>query len=253
MTIGLNSLDFQSVALGFIQVLPNTIITAVTIIAGVTSVNNPEGAYQVGSNQETDANFRLRRQASTATPAQGEVDGLYGGLNNLSSVNNANVYENDTNGVVNGIPAHGIWVVTNGGGDQEIADLIYKYRAMGVPMKGSQSYVITQANGTMVTMYWDEVVFQDLHVVAYLQSLNGTGINLDAIKNGLVANWQFKINESATIAQLNDQIRRIDPNVICSGLGVSSDGITYVNVLAPSSQQNQFVLEFANIILNIYP
>lgn len=253
LTTGANILNFQAQNIGFIQVLPNTITTPVTIIGGVLSVNNAGAPYQVGSNQETDSNFRLRRQASTSFPALGALNGMYAGLNNLSGVAGAEVYENMTNATVNGIPAHGIWVVINGGTAAQIADVIYNRRTLGCPMKGSQSYVITQADGSTVTMYWDNVVFQNLYVTAFLQSISGSSINLTAIKNALAVNWLFSINEPADISSLNLQIRAINPDVVCSGLGVSTDGINYYNIVNPTSQQNQFVLTTAHINLQLYP
>lgn len=250
---GSNTLTFQAVNIGFIQVLPNTLTTPVTIVAGVTSVNNSAGPSQVGSNQESDANYRLRLQASRSFPSQGSLDGLYAGLNQLSGVDNANVYENTTASPVNGIPAHGIWVVTNGGAAADIAQVIYNRRNLGVPMKGSQSYVITQDNGTNVTMKWDNVVMQPLYLVAFLQSISGASINIPAIQSYLVANWKFVINQPADIATLNYLISLAQPGVVSSGLGVSPDGVTFFNVLNPSSQQNQFYLLTANIVLNLYP
>ena len=253
LTTGSNTLTFQAVNIGFIQVLPNTLTTPVTIIAGVTSVNNSAAPSQVGANQETDANYRLRLQFSRSFPSQGALDGLYAGLNQLTGVDNANVYENDTSSPVNGIPANGIWVVTNGGTAQQIAQVIYNRRNLGVPMKGSQTYDITQANGTTATMKWDNVVLQALYVTAFLQSISGASINIPAIKAYLVANWKFKINQPADISMLNYLIGLAQPGVVSSGLGVSPDGSTFYNVLAPSSQQNQFYLITANINLNLYP
>ena len=149
---GVNTLNFQSANIGAVQAAANTITTPVTIIAGVVSVNNSAAASQVGTNQETDTNFRMRRQASTSFPAFGELDGLYAGLNDSPSIISANVYENNTGSVVNGIPANGIWAVVNGGNPASIAQILYNRRCAGTPMKGSQTYNITQANGVIVTM-----------------------------------------------------------------------------------------------------
>ena len=250
---GVNNLNFQSVNIGVIQVLPNTLTTPITIVGGIISVNNSAVPYQNGVNQETDANYRLRLQASRSFPSQGSLNGLYAGLNQLPGMNNANVYENNTNSTVNGIPAHGIWAVVNGGTAQQIAETIYNRRNLGVPMKGSQSYVITQANGSTVTMYWDNVILQQLHVVAFLQSSNGAAINTSAIAAYLVANWSFLINQEADITTLDYLISQAQTGVVSSGLGVSADGVTFYNVLSPTDGQHQFVLSLANVVLNLYP
>lgn len=253
LSAGSNNLTFQAANIGFIQVVPNTIMTPVTIVAGVVSVNNSAGASQVGSNQETDANYRLRLQASRSFPSQGSLDGLYAGLNQLSNMNNANVYENDTASSVNGIPANGIWVVVDGGTPSQIAQVIYNRRNLGVPMKGSQTYVITRPNGSTITMKWDNVVFQTLYLTAFVQSITGAAINTTAIAAYIAANWNFTINEPANIATLSALISAAQPGVVGSALGVSSDNVHFFNVLNPSSQQNQFSLSAVNITLNIYP
>lgn len=253
LTNGSNSLNFQSASIGYIQVNANTITTPVTIVAGVTSVNNGAIPYQVGTNQETDANFRLRQQASTSFPSLGALNGLYAGLNQVASIVAAEVYENNTNASVNGIPAHGIWVVVNGGSPAAIAQVIYNRRNLGVPMKGSQSYAITQADGSIATMQWDNVVLQNLYLEADVHSLNGQAINIPVIQAYIAANWTFGINQPADVTTLNNFIRAANPNVYAINLGVSVDGINFFAFDNPSSQQNQFVLLAANINLTTYP
>ena len=71
LTAGDNILAFQAKEIGSIEVLPNTITVAVTIVLGVLSLNNPAAATTVGLDEETDAELRIRRQASIAVPSQG--------------------------------------------------------------------------------------------------------------------------------------------------------------------------------------
>lgn len=253
LTTGVNSLNFQSANVGFIQVPANSIMTPVSIIAGVTSVNNGTTPYNLGTNQETDANFRLRIQASNSFPSLGALNGIYAGLNNLSGMVNAQVYENMTGSPVNGIPANGIWAVVNGSTPVNIATVLYNRRTLGCPMKGSQSYGIVQADGSTATMYWDNVIFQNLYVEADVHSLNGQAINLAAIQAYLVANWTFIINQQADITTLATLIRAANPNVYAINLGVSIDGVHYFNTENPTTQQYQFVLLTANINLTTYP
>lgn len=251
LIVGTNSLNFRSAEIGYIQVLANTITTPVTIVSGVTSVNNPAVPYQTGENQETDSNFRIRRQASTSFPANGALEALYAGLNSLTGMTEAKVYENTTNAVdADGIPAHGIWAVVDGGEDEDIANAIYTYRCLGVPMKGAVTYDVTQVDSTLFTVQWDVVVEQNLYLKATLTSISGASIDTTAIKEALVTNYVLGINDSADISTLDAQIRAIDPNVVCSVLGVSDDGIAWVNLLSPSAKKNKFVLSTARITLS---
>lgn len=193
----------------------------------------------------------MRRQASTSFPSQGALEALYAGLNSLVGVAQAIVYENTTNAVdADGIPAHGIWVVTDGGTDQQIGETIYAYRNLGVPMKGAKTYTITQVDGSTIDMKFDSAVDQNLYLEATLVSITGSAIDRTAIKAALVANYLFGINEPADVSTLNQQIRAINPDVVCSGLGVSDDGIAWVNLLSPSSKKNKFVLATGRITLS---
>jgi hypothetical protein len=248
---GTNNLNFQAVSIGVVQAAANTITTPVTIVSGVVSVNNSSVPYQVGTNEETDANFRLRRQASTSYPAQGALNGLYAGLLNLSGMVSANVYENTTSGIVNGIPANGIWVVVNGSTPAAIANVIYNRRNLGVPMKGSQTYVVTQANGSTITMQWDNAVSQNLYIYGYVHSLTGASVNVTAIIAYIVANWGFKIYQTADISSLDVIINAAQSGIVASGLGLSLTGAYFYSNVTPSSQQNYFTLTSGNISLTV--
>lgn len=251
ITAGVTSLNFQSSLIGFIQVLANTLTIPVTIVGGITAVNNPATPYQVGSDQETDSNFRLRRQAATSFPAQGPLKSLFAGLNSLTGVAQAVVYENTTNSTDgDGIPAHGIWVVTDGGTAAQIGNTIYAYRNLGVPMKGSQTYDVTQIDGSTITMKYDNVVTENLYLKATLVSLTGMAIDRTAIKAALVENYLFQINQKADVSTLNQKIRAINPDIVCSDLGVSKNGSSWFDLIAPSSKQNKFVLSTARITLS---
>lgn len=248
LTTGANVLNFRSANIGFIQILANTLTTPVTIVSGVTTVNNATTPYQVGSNQETDSNFRLRRQASTAFPAQGPLQALFAGLNSLTGVAQSVVYENNTNAVdADGIPAHGIWVIMDGGVAADIAETIYKYRNLGVPMAGAESEIVTQIDASTITINYDNVINQILYVRFHLTSLDGSSIDTDAIKEGLEDNYLLKIFEKADITTLDAKIRAINPKVVVSSLGVSTDGAYYTTIVTPATKKKKFVLTQAHI------
>ena len=251
LTTGTNNLNFQAVNLGNVQVLANTITVPVSIVAGITSVNNSAVPYQIGQNGETDANFRIRRQYSTANPAQGELQALLAGLNAINGITQAVVYENTTNSTnADSVPAHNIWVIADGGSAEDIGAAIYNYRPLGIGMYGASSYVITQVDGSTITISYDTVVTQNLYLEATLVSINGSAIDRTAIKAALVQNYIFTIYQSADISTLDAQIRAINPNVVCSSLGVSADGSTWVNLLSPTAKKNKFVLSTARITLS---
>lgn len=248
LSTGSNTLSFIAVNIGFIQVLANTLTIPVTIVANVTSVNNPSTPTQVGENQETDANFRLRRQASTAFPAEGALQALYGGLASLTGIGDVAVYENITNVVdADSIPAHGIWVVVEAGSSTDIANAIYTYRNLGCPMKGAQSVVITQVDGSFFTVLYDLSVDQSLYIQLHAATINGSSVDNTALKAAIVANYILGIYEPADISSLAALIKAYDPNLVISSLGVSDTAGSYLTIKYPSVKKNKWVLSTTRI------
>ena len=91
---GTNVLVFQSATPGANIPIPNTIIVPITIVLGVTSINNPTTYITLGINEESDAALRLRRQISVSLSSQGYLQGLLAALENINGVTSAFVYEN---------------------------------------------------------------------------------------------------------------------------------------------------------------
>lgn len=247
---GNNTLAFQAVNIGAVQCLANTVNTPVTVVAGVNSINNPSPAFQTGVDQETDAQLRQRRQRSVSLPAQGEVAGLIGGLYTITGLSETVVYENLT-GTVNsdGVPGHSIWVIVDGGGTVDVANMIYNYRSMGCGMFGATSSPILLPDGSTFLVYFDRIVLQNLYIQFHLDSINDGSIDNNLVINGLVSNYVFSIYESADITTVTSLIHQIDDTLIVSQCQVSLDGINWVNSIFPSSKKNKFLLTAGQITI----
>ncbi len=250
---GDNTLDFRAVQIGFLQILPNTLTVAVSVIAGVNTVNNPSSPYQVGSNQETDSQLRIRRAASTAIPSQGFNQSLYGGLNQIDGLTQAIVNENttgSTNG--DGVPGHSIWTIVNGGSDEDVADVIYTYRNAGCGMYGSTTVAVTQSDGTMFDIEFSRAIDQDLFLHITVTSLSGGSVDSTALKNALVAQYILGIYQVADITSITSLVHTINPDLVVTSCGVcASSGGSYVPDLLPTHKYNIWVLLSANIVVTV--
>ena len=91
---GTYSEPFQAVEIGAIQTQLNTITNQVTVVVGVTAVNNPTAASVLGLDEESDADLKLRRQSSLAIGSRSSVDSMYSYLANIATVSDALVWEN---------------------------------------------------------------------------------------------------------------------------------------------------------------
>ncbi len=169
-------LTFRARTIGAVLTTPDTITIPVTIVLGVTSVNNPNVSISTGLNQETDAALHIRRQKSVAISSQSYLDGLLAALLNIEGVTAAAVYENNTSGTVDTIPAHSIWAIVSGGEDDAIGAAIYAKRSAGCGMKGDVSVDVPRPNGSTFEVLFDRVSQENLYLKFTLDALDGTDI-----------------------------------------------------------------------------
>lgn len=249
--VGDNLLNFQAVNIGFIQVVNGTITTIVTTTYGITAVNNPIAPYQIGIDQETDAQFRQRRQKSVAGPGQGWLQSLYAGLYKIVGLTEAVIYENITDTEdSDGVPGHSIWVIVNGGEDSDIGEAIYTYRNAGCGMFGGQSYEVGQTDGSTFTVYWDRSVQQELYTQFHVDVIGSGSYDPDSLKSYLSANYILGIYDPADVSSIIALVKAYNPTLVVSSCQVSANGSDWEDAdVYPDEKINQFVLNAANITL----
>lgn len=208
-TVGSYSRNFRAREIGAAETTVDTITNPVTIVLGVTSVNNPSAALSTGQDEETDAELRTRRQQSVAINSTGYLNGLLAAVLNLDGVSEAVIYENFTNSAdANGIPAHGIWLVVAGGANTEVGNQIYAKKSYGANMKGSVEVDITTASDYTFTAKFDRPTATDLYIRFDLQAVvDSPSFDLSAVKEYIVANLTYNIGEYAETSRIT-QIAR---------------------------------------------
>lgn len=251
---GGSALSFQAANPGAVTPTPNTITIPVTIILGVTTINNAGVASTIGVDEESDAAFRVRRQQSVSLASQGYLAGLLAALENITGMSAVSVYENNTaSNDGDGVPGHSIWVIVSGTADPAaIAQAIYDKRNAGCGMFGSITHVITQADGSLFTVSWDTVVAEALFIKFNVGSINGTGIpNIAGIRSGLVTKLVPGVHAEVDINQLATIVQSIDPNtlVTSAGFDITSGGAFSNLTLVPATKAKQFAVTAPNIII----
>ena len=117
--------------LGAIEATPGTITKIGTPTLGWQSVTNPSSAT-VGVAVETDNQLRERQTKSTALPSVALWDGILASLLNLEGVTRVSGINNDTDQTdSNGIPAHTIAMIVEGGQVDEIGETIFLKKCEG--------------------------------------------------------------------------------------------------------------------------
>lgn len=132
---------------GAITAAPDTITQIVNPTRGWQSATNVFSAT-VGTATEVDADLRRRQSASTALPAQSPLAGIIGAVADLDGVQRFAAYENDTGSPdANGLPAHSISMVVQGGDDTAIAQTIALKKTPGTATYGTTTETVIDPFG----------------------------------------------------------------------------------------------------------
>jgi len=129
---------------------------AVAAVAGsVSKINTPTrgwlsvtnaSAATVGSAAETDSELRIRQRQSVALPSLTPFAALDGAIANVTGVTRHKLYENDTGSQdANGLPAHSVAAIVDGGDVNAIAQVIQSKKGQGVATFGSTSVTVPDA------------------------------------------------------------------------------------------------------------
>lgn len=246
---GSAALLFQAVNIGAVETTINTIVNQTTTVLGVTAVNNPDPATVVGVNEETDSQLKIRQIQSFALASTGPADAIEAALQATLGVLDAMVLENDQDTTINDIAAHSVWPIVRGGADADIAQAIYAKKGIGCGIKGDVSYTITRPNGNGYVAQWDVAVSQPLYIQFTIQGrVAGTSFDTTFIADSLAAAINnYRLGQSATIGDVIAAMIVISPNGFLTGVGVSTDGITFFEVVSPDDPINYFTVAAGDI------
>lgn len=248
---GTLTLDFRAKEKGKVETLPNTITNQITIVTGVTVVNNPTVATTIGTDEETDSELKIRRQNSVAIPALGYLDAIEASILNLDTVSDARVYENVTSVTdADGIPPHSIWAVVEGGADADIAQTIYAKKSYGSDMKGAVEINIVRPNGGVFVARFDRPVQQDIFIRFGLSpKFPSATFDADFVKQSLEDQKKYSIGEQANGADITDLLIDIVPDFVSFDVEISPDDIVFSEILNVASLENKFIVDTSRITI----
>lgn len=258
LTSGTHTLNFRAKQIGEVQTTPGTITSAVTVVLGVVSINNPDGALEIGKNEETDAELRIRRQQSVSLNSSGYLNSLLAAIQNLDGVTDAKLFENVTSSVdADGIPAHGMWLIVEGGANTDIAKMIYYKKSYGANQKGAVSVNIDTASGATFTAKFDRPTSENLHIRFDIQRKSpSVTIDTTAVKAKIVQDLTYAIAEAAdtatvTATALSAIIQTSGAVAVPVNVEISKDGSTWFDYLTTTTKDKQFVLATTRITITI--
>ena len=257
LTAGTTSLSFRAALLGAVNLPINTINQFVTIVNGVVSVNNSSAPTAVGAAQELDSQLRTRRKSSVGISSNGYLNGLEGTLGQLTGVVSAIVYENYTGTVDgNGIPAHGIWAIVEGGANTDIANAIYQKKDPGANMKGSVSVTVTKLDGSPFVVLFDRPSAAPLYIKFTIKTtVTGYVFNLPSIEAYMANALTYAIGAYAETSAVTDAA--IAAIAAQGGGGVpvlvqiSNDNATWTDFLSAPTLASQWTVATADITITV--
>ena len=203
LTAGTTTLEFRAKEKGVIVPTIGTIVNQVTIIPGVVSVINNVGATSIGTEEESDSDFRIRRARSVSLAGKNNIDTMEGNLLALDGVVDVKIHENRTNATDDtSTAAHTIWVIIEGGANTEIADIIYG-NIGGAGTRGAVTVPITTSSLQVQNINFDRETIKPLYIKFDVKPITELGeISLDNVKNYIADNLIYKIGEDVETSKV---------------------------------------------------
>lgn len=189
---------------GDIVANPGDLTQIVTPTYGWSSVTNAAAAI-IGSPVETDAELRARQAISTSKPSLTRLEATKGAIAEVSGVTRYIVYENDTASTdSNGITAHSICAVVEGGTDADVAQAIWSNKGIGGGTFGGTTETVTDAYGGETDINFDRPTYVDIDVVVAVKALAGYTTDITALIKSRLDEYldSLQIGEDVTISSL---------------------------------------------------
>jgi hypothetical protein len=259
ITAGTHSLPFRSATQGANIPTVGTLTSMVTVVQGVTSLNNASAPTTIGINQETDEAFALRREKSYEYRSQNSNDAMLAQISALDGVSQAFVYGHDYTNYpsgddADGIPLHYIWVIVEGGANTDIGSVIYA-NIGGAGTVGAVDVDVPTSSGQIYTARFDRVESTDLYIKFQIQpTVSGFIFDTNSIKTYISENLTYLSYEYAETSKVTamclEAINSSGGGGVPVNVEISLNGSTWVDYLTVATKKNKFVVSTTNITIS---
>ena len=253
---GTTSCPFRAKNIGEVIPTIGTITNQVTIVQGVVSVINSIGYTVLGENQESDEEFRIRREQSVSNSSINNEDAIKGQILALDGVTECTVHVNKTNTTdTTGTLPHYIWCIVGGGANSDIANVIYSNLG-GAGTRGSVSIPITTTSMQTYNVNFDRPTLVPLYIQFDLQPVVDLGeINLSDIKQYIADNLIYSIGEDAETSKVTnictEAINNDGGGAYALNVEISTDGTNWEDFIQSTSIANRFITDTSRITINV--
>lgn len=229
----------------------------------VTKIDTPIYGWQTVTNQadavpgkleEADEALRIRRRASTSTPALGVLDSLRGTLANTPGVLQVEVFENPL-GITdsNGLPRNSVYCVVNGGLTQDIINAIWLKKPAGPTLVGSVTGTALDSAGNPHQINFSRPTPTDVFVVINLHKKSGWPTDGAARMQSALLAWALAnqgIGKEVIQSRLFDPLNSVPGHSIDSlFIGTAANPTTSSNIVVPFDGLAMF--DSTRIVVNV--
>ncbi|WP_269914785.1 baseplate J/gp47 family protein [Acinetobacter sp. HY1485] len=189
---------------GAILAQVNTVTKIGKPTRGWQSVNN-QTTSTLGQALETDSELRQRQALSVALSSQSTLQSLESALLSLNGVYRCKIFENYTNTQdSNGLPAHTVCAIVQGGDSNEIATTINSKRSMGCGLFGNTTISTKNLYGIVekISFYRPSIISIGYKIRLRAKSSYSTDINTQIKENLVDYTNQLEISDNIMLNKL---------------------------------------------------
>lgn len=191
-------------AIGAVAAAANTVTGIGTPTRGWQAVTNPLPAVP-GAAVENDAELRIRQSRSTAIPSLTVFEGTMGAVSAIAGVERLRGYENDTSTPnADGIPAHSISIVVQGGDAAAIAGAIAAKKTPGTGTYGTTAVDVTDEYGVTRAIRFYRPTPATIKVALSVTAMTGYTAAIETAIKQAIVDWVngLEIGEDVEFAEI---------------------------------------------------
>jgi len=180
-----------------------TIDTIVTPISGWSAVTNLSEAI-TGQAEETDAEYRLRKQTVLSTSQGGILPSIIARIKNeVAGVTYISGHENDTDEIIikEGftMQPHSIALTIVGGDDNEIATLLAEIKGNGINTNGDDEFTVIDSQGNTRIVRFSRANIIDIFVTYDLTITDEYDLSFNETIKDYIESFNDSLNEGKDI------------------------------------------------------
>jgi hypothetical protein len=160
--------EVKSINTGEIYAPSNSLTIIETPVTGWSNVNNfrdDKDYVSVGRITENDTDARVRRKESLKVVGGGSLEALISRIRDeVDDVTTVKGFENRESIIVDSLKPHSVYLIVEGGSDEDIGKKIWEVKSGGTSTNGTDYFDVVDSQGFIQRMFWDRPVDVPLYL-----------------------------------------------------------------------------------------